>query len=473
MLRLSGSTKVSSIPSALAHLGALAASRRNALLFVCSALAVFLLQPAMPIRQLDFWLPFASLVLVTWTWAATAPRAKAQDLRDGLALAAIVVLVALTRYVDPLSTTITRSRPPEIELVLIALAAVAGVAFILQRWHRPLLWWLGVAALISVLVGLKLEPLATALSAALRSAQGQSIAQAAAGDVRWLGISYLTFRLIHVLREQLTGRLPPLSLREFVTYAVFFPAIVAGPIDRAERFMRDLRAPLALQWDDVIEGARRIALGAFKKLVLADSLALIALNDALAAQTRPGIWAWVIVYAFALRLFLDFSGYTDIAIGIARWCGVRLPENFDRPYLKPNLTMFWNSWHMTLAQWFRVHYFTPLTRALRQRGMPPWAIIAFGQLSTMLLIGLWHGISANFAIWGLWHGVGLFVHNRWVEFARRHLSLESLPPLMQRAWQVASTLLTFHFVTLGWVWFALSTPALALRMFAAMIGLQI
>lgn len=466
MLRLSGFTRAFSAARAPERI--LAA--RAPFLFLASALAVFVLQPAMPIRQLDFWLPFASLALVVWTWFATAQQLTIEDARDALALAALALLIALTRYVEPLSTVLTRSRPPAIGVVLLALLIVSGVAWSVHRLRGARVWWFGIAALIGVLFALKFEPFAAALSAGFRALQGQSVSQAAASDVRWLGLSYLTFRLIHVLRERLTGRLPTLSLREFIIYAVFFPALIAGPIDRAERFVRDLRAAFAPTWGDFAAGAQRIATGAFKKFVLADSLALIALNDTLATQMRPGGWAWVIVYAYALRLFLDFSGYTDIAIGVARWVGVRLPENFDRPYLKPNLTLFWNSWHMTLAQWFRVHYFTPLTRALRLRNVPTWAVIAAGQLSTMLLIGLWHGVSVNFALWGLWHGLGLFVHNRWTEFMRGRFNVEAWRPLAQRAWNIAGVMITFHFVTLGWVWFALSTPALALRTFAALIG---
>ena len=110
----------------------------------------------------------------------------------------------------------------------------------------------------------------------------------------------------------------------------------------------------------------------------------------------------VLLYAYAWRLYLDFSGYTDIAIGLGRLFGVRLPENFERPYLKPNLTTFWNSWHITLAQWFRAYFFNQLTRALRSRPrpLPAALIILIGQVGTMLLIGLWHGVTWNFVAWG-------------------------------------------------------------------------
>lgn len=449
------------------------ASLRNGALYLLSALAVFYLQPSTPIRQLDFWLPLASLALASLVWVATAPSLTPSTGRDAGVLVGVVLLVSLTRYIEPLSTAITRSRPPDFMLVLAALGVcglLAGLIWLGRRAEqRFLLAALGLG-LIALLVGLKFEPSAQALSAWLRSLQGQATAQASAFDVRWLGFSYLAFRLLHALRERALGKLPALSLSEFITYAVFAPALIAGPIDRADRFAKDLRADFHFSSADLVEGGRRVVLGLFKKFALADTLALIALNDALAAQTQTTAWLWVMVYAYALRLFFDFSGYTDIAIGVARLFGIRLPENFNQPYLKPNLTQFWNSWHMTLAQWFRAYYFNPLTRALRQRGWSPPPIILLAQVSTMLLIGLWHGITANFAIWGLWHGLGLFVHNRWAEFAKARLSLDPSQTVAQRAVNAVGAVLTFHFVALGWVWFALSDPALSLRVLRGLFG---
>ncbi len=219
----------------------------------------------------------------------------------------------------------------------------------------------------------------------------------------------------------------------------------------------------------------RILSGAFKKFVLADGLALVALNSQNAAQIQSTSWAWVVLYAYALRIFFDFAGYTDIAIGLGRLAGFHLPENFERPYLKTNLTTFWNSWHMTLAQWFRSYYFNPLTRSLRgskgKVALPAWAIILICQLTTMLLIGLWHGITVNFAVWGLWHGVGLFIHNRWSEWMRpRSASLDNRPGL-QRSLKFAGWLLTFNFVVLGWIWFALPSPGMAWNYFRLLAGL--
>ena len=180
------------------------------------------------------------------------------------------------------------------------------------------------------------------------------------------------------------------------------------------------------------------------------------------------------LYAYAFRIYFDFSGYTDIAIVIGNLLGIQKPENFETPYFKPNLTLFWNSWHMTLAGWFRAYFFNPLTRALRSqpRNIPLPLIILIGQLSTFILIGLWHGITWNFAIWGAWHGLGLFIHNRWSDAFRSKISSLDSRPRLKRLAIAASTLLTFHYVSLGWVWFALSTPDQSWKTFLNLFGIS-
>src|SRR5262249_14423214 len=340
---------------------------------------------------------------------------------------------------------------------------------------RPGARWLnlGAVVLVGLLLATKLEPLGRLASAGLRAISGQDPSLAAASDLSWLGFSYLSFRLIHVLRDRAAGRLPAVAYSECLTYALFFPAYTAGPIDRVERFVKDERQPFMLDAQTVLDGGTRIALGVLKKFVLADSLALVALNATNAAQTNSTLWMWVLVYAYAWRLYWDFSGYSDIAIGLGRFFGIRLPENFDRPYTRQNLTLFWNSWHITLAQWFRAYVFNPLTRALRARPVPVPVIILITQVVTMVLIGLWHGVTLNFVIWGAWHGLGLFIHNRWADFTKPHAALLDSRPRLKRLARWAGVVATFHFVALGWVWFVLPTPGLALTVFGRLVGLGV
>ncbi len=431
-------------------------------LLVLSLLALYALQPATPVRSLDFWLPTASITLTLCVWAALQPP-EGGTLRPALPFlacaAAVALLLALSRYLDPLCC-LTASRPPQIRLALAALA-LAGLLVTLFYVLRGR-WAVSAAGLLLLMlfIVLKTPSLAQAASAGLRLASGQDAALASPLDLRWLGFSYLAFRLLGVLRDAQAGRGVPSGPGEFMTYALFYPSLSAGPIDRLPRFLKDFRS---LDQASLWEGGQRIMIGLFKKFALADSLAIFALNPLNAGQSAPGWWSWVLLYAYALRIYFDFSGYTDIALGLAHLVGIRLPENFDRPYLKTNLTAFWNAWHITLAGWFRAYLFNPLTRSLRQGrlALPVWGIILIGQVSVMLLIGLWHGVAWNFAIWGLWHAAGLFIHNRWSDFLRPRLADLDNRPRLRRAFSFGGWLLTFHYVTLGWIWFALPTPSAA------------
>jgi D-alanyl-lipoteichoic acid acyltransferase DltB (MBOAT superfamily) len=406
---------------------------------------------------------------------ATQPAPAAGDRRATLLTAgvvgALVLLVGGLRYLGP-ACCLTPARPPDVVSVLAGLALIGAGAVALARFPAGRwLWHAAVILLVIVFVVLKTEPLARALSAALRGMAGQAPDLAAAADVRWLGFSYVAFRLIHVLRDRALGRLPAVSLREFITYVIFFPAYTAGPIDRVERFVKDARTDFRLTAADALSGGSRIAVGVLRKFVIADSLALVALSPANADQVAGSGWMWLLLYAYAIRLYFDFSGYTDIALGLGRLFGIRLPENFDRPYLRQNLTLFWNSWHNTLAQWFRTYVFNPLTRALRARPLPPAAIIFLTQMVVMVLIGLWHGVTWNFVIWGAWHGLGLFIHNRWADRMKPRATALDKRPRLKLAAHVAGVLLTFHFVALGWVWFALPSTGQALHVLARLFGL--
>lgn len=225
--------------------------------------------------------------------------------------------------------------------------------------------------------------------------------------------------------------------------------------------------------DDLVQAGYRLALGLFRKFVVSSLLALIALSPANAAQAQSPGWLWVMLIAYAWQIYFDFAGYTDIAIGIARLMGIKLPENFNAPYAKPNLTQFWNNWHMTLTQWFRAYYFNPLTRWFRTsaKGVPAWLVLLFCQLTTMLLIGLWHGMTWNFVLWGAWHGVGLFVQNRYSEWLKPRAAGVEEKPRLKSALAFGGSLANFVFVALGWVWFALPDPATAISVFQRLFGL--
>ncbi|MBL8132673.1 MAG: MBOAT family protein, partial [Anaerolineae bacterium] len=308
---------------------------------------------------------------------------------------------------------------------------------------------------------------------AWRSATGQDAQIASALDLNWLGFSYIAFRLIHTLLDRRSGLLPALALRDYAVYTLFPPALIAGPIDRADRFAADLRSEPRWDADRWARGGARIAMGIFKKFVLADTLALgLALNAVNVEQVQGSGALWLLLYGYALRLFFDFSGYSDIAIGVGVWLGVQMPENFDRPYFKTTLTAFWQSWHKTLGDWARFYVFSPLTRALLRRDRRPSAavIVGIGHLATMLLIGLWHGVTINFVVWGLWQAAGLYVHKRWSDATRGWYRGLNQKPKQKRLWVLLTWFITFHYIALGWVWFALPHFDDSLRTLGRLFG---
>ncbi len=507
---------------------------RGWFLFGSSVLAIYWLQTFTPLRFADYLLQTLTILLTVLTWWVTRPFAQAglqtvpenvarsedrpqpgvgkgtrEDWITLLVLFGLILLVAGNRYVAA-AWRFTPSRPPAMLWVLIGLVAVAGVWAILWRWLRRLeqraVCTAVILLIVIIFVWLKTPALATATAVAWRSLTGQQVALAAPSDLVWLGFSYVAFRLIHTLRERQTGQLPPVSLREFITYVLFFPSYTAGPIDRVERFVADLRQeektytmmrnPYSVNRDPsrithhasritdygprYWNGSARILTGLFKKFVIADTLALgMSLTAVNASQATSTFWLWVLLYGYALRLYFDFGGYTDIAIGIGILFGVKLPENFRRPYLATNITAFWQRWHMSLSDWARFYIFSPLSRSLLRRKRRPSGaapanaiILLTAHLSTMTVIGLWHGITMNFFIWGLWQGAALFVHKQWSDRRRRWYRGLGEKPWQKRMWTAVTWFLTFQYVTLGWVWFALPTPQLALETFAKLFGLR-
>lgn len=464
---------------------------RRWLVFFASGLIVYAFQPALPVRGLDYWLPTLTLALTALGWLLTArPETivRRENILAGAGLLVVALLAALSRYLGA-GDWLAATRPPAVERVLPGLLLLAVLAWVLLRVRaagRVLLLGGMIAVLIAILIVLKTPAISLYSAAGLRALAGQNPGLASLVDVRWLGFSYLAFRLIHTLRDRQSGRLPEVDLLTYVCYVIFFPAFVAGPIDRLERFAADLQSapaaaedsttsPLAL---DLQEGGRRFVVGCFKKFAVADLLALAALNPLNAQQAQAAGWLWLMLYLYALQIFFDFSGYTDIAIGLGRVLGVKLPENFSAPYRKHNLTQFWNSWHISLTLWFRAYLFNPLTRWLRKSGgllpggrkLPVPLLVLLPQVATMLLIGLWHGVTVNFALWGLWHGLGLFVQNRWTDATRGWFAQHPPAPLVRRALGLASWLLTFQFVVLGWVWFVIPDFATAVAVIRRLFG---
>jgi len=444
---------------------------RSLVLLGVSALVIYWIQPIQDPVNLTFWFPTFTLALTVIFWLLTStPEARGwrQNWGAMAVMFGVIVFVDLNRYFkfDYLFVVDT----PRVQLVIALLIGFVAVSFLLAQFKKfpTVIFVLAAIGLIVTLVVLKMPFGLARLIEMVSGLRGKDAGNASA--LSWLGFSYVAFRLLHTVIDRKTGRLPAVSLGEYVNYVIFFPAFSAGPIDRLERFSNNLNDPVALNWMDA---GTRLFVGLFKKFVIADGLAWFALSDFLEPNVHSAAWLWIFLYAYSLRIYFDFSGYTDIAIGLGKLLGVQLPENFDAPYLKPNLTQFWNSWHITLTQWFRSYFFNLLTRFMRSSkiALPMWLMVFIAQVTTMALIGLWHGVTWGFLFWGLWHGLGLFIQNRWRDWMRPRVLAWNITPRSEAMWKYSGIFLTFHFVTVGWLFFFLPNPSMAwnvmLRLFGA------
>jgi D-alanyl-lipoteichoic acid acyltransferase DltB (MBOAT superfamily) len=267
-----------------------------------------------------------------------------------------------------------------------------------------------------------------------------------------VGISFYTFQsMSYTIDIYLRRAHPAASLLDYMLFVGFFPHLVAGPIVRAIDFLPQLQRPVQLRCDNKV--LLLIASGLVKKVVVADNLAPLVnavLRDP-AQQTSPAVW--LATLCFAVQIYCDFSGYTDIAIGLARLLGFWIPPNFDRPYFARNPGEFWRKWHISLSSWLRDYLYIPLGG---NRG-GEWRSVR-NLMLTMLLGGLWHGASWNFVLWGAWHGLLLVGHRGYERLVgeawRRRLG--RLVAVRLLSWGLLQ-----YGVLLGWLLFRLpQTPAL-------------
>lgn len=276
-----------------------------------------------------------------------------------------------------------------------------------------------------------------------------------------LGVSFFVFEFVHYLMEVRRGGEPIRSPLKFVLFSIFFPSLVAGPIKRYPQFIAALdEGTQRFSIDDLSAGLGRIGLGFFKKVVIADNLtAMIEQYQPVFGELELGA-RWLIFTAIAFRILLDFSGYTDIAIGFARLLGVKLPENFAWPYLARNLQDFWQRWHISLSSWIRDYIYIPLggSRHGNFRRVLN-GLIAFA------LCGLWHGPAWNFVVWGIYHGVGLGI-------CATYRSIPGVGPILQRVFErdpIFALVLTQAFAWFGWLLFFYSVSE-ALQMTRLLFG---
>ncbi|HZH25666.1 MAG TPA: MBOAT family protein [Azospirillaceae bacterium] len=328
-----------------------------------------------------------------------------------------------------------------------------------SRWRGRLLA-LGIAGNLAVLGYFKYATFVVDNVAALTG-----IEFAVRAVVLPLGISFFTFQKIAFLADSAEGKTASYDFLGFCLFVFFFPQLIAGPIVHHKDVMDQFARPSFSRFDHAAfaEGVTFFAIGLFKKVALADTMATVATPVFAEAGEGPVSLAaaWTGALAYTLQLYFDFSGYSDMAVGLARMFGVRLPYNFASPYKAASIVDFWRRWHMTLSRFLRDYLYIPLGG---NRKGPVRRHLNL--LATMVLGGLWHGAGWTFVIWGALHGTYLVVNHAWTA-ARAGLGLAG-PPTAAGLW--AGRLLTFLAAMVGWVFFRAEDLDDALAVLAGMAG---
>jgi alginate O-acetyltransferase complex protein AlgI len=276
----------------------------------------------------------------------------------------------------------------------------------------------------------------------------------ASGFIFLIGISYSSFKAIHFIIESFKGTIKQPRFLDFLNFLLFFPAFVSGPINRFNDFINHSARAGHSSWrDDFSQGVGRIIHGLFKKFVITVILFPYTVIGTKVPLAEMASWQVLLcLYAYALYFYVDFSGYTDLAIGSARLLGFSLPENFNLPFLKKNLQQLWANWHMSLTGWLTDYVYWPLVRKMRSNEVlrkNPLVISNLAIIVTFFLCGAWHGPTFNFILWGLYHGIGIAavnVYQKWKRQVRQPAALKYFASPLSYGLGVV---LSFNFFAMG------------------------
>jgi alginate O-acetyltransferase complex protein AlgI len=269
-----------------------------------------------------------------------------------------------------------------------------------------------------------------------------------------LGISYVIFRLVHYMVETYRRKAPAPTFVQLGMYVLFFPTFLAGPVDRIGRVHPQIAGRNRPDLAGINSGLLRLLLGIVRKFAVADTLARLIM-PVLHAPADYSRWIVVLcVYGLAIRVYMDFAGYTDMAIGVARLFGYKIMENFNKPFLQKNIAMFWRNWHISVYSWIRDYFFFPFFgyRASNRK-------IYIGVFVSMCVFMLWHEANLPWLTLGVYHGLGLVVWHAFQEWKRQSPPLRKL--LAHRWLDPLSIALTFTFVTFGFLIFSLELGEIA------------
>jgi alginate O-acetyltransferase complex protein AlgI len=280
-----------------------------------------------------------------------------------------------------------------------------------------------------------------------------------------LGISFWTFQAMSYLFDLYSGEDLDPSFFEFALYMVFFPVVISGPICRMPEMLRQFRSEQTTPSHEIGHGFSRIATGVFMmqlaRLLGQGILAGDGINSGFDHATHwTGLDVWCLAIGYGLQLFLDFAGYSHIAIGAAKALGFTLPENFARPFQSTSPSIFWTRWHMSLSFWIRDYVFLPLAPVRREVWWRNLTLVI-----SMVMFGLWHKASLLFVLWGCYHGALLVLH-RQIQQLQRKVDWSPPPAL----WTALSWVATIALVSLGWIFFRANTIAEARQMLALILS---
>jgi alginate O-acetyltransferase complex protein AlgI len=353
-----------------------------------------------------------------------------------------------------------------IPVYLLLIVALAAVTFVCARGilaaggdpKRRRAWVVvGITASVGVLVFFKYTKLFAGTFAALCHG---GCTRPVPDIIVPLAVSFFTFEFVHLLVDVWNGKIRKVTLRDFALFTMFFPSMVAGPIKRYQNFVPQIDRVERLSGVVTAAGIARVIAGLAKKSIVADSMD--AFTQPLlhpSALFSTGDY-WIAMLAYTAKIYFDFTGYSDMAIGMAALLGFQILENFDRPYRAADISQFWRRWHISLSSWIRDYLFIPLGGS-RAGGVRNAVNLAF----VMALAGLWHGAAWHFVLWGLWHGAGLAVHRVWARLAAVPRDL-----VRTRPYAFAATAVTFLFVAFGWVLFASPTIGAAVDVYRGLAG---
>lgn len=280
-----------------------------------------------------------------------------------------------------------------------------------------------------------------------------------------LGISFYSFSAIGYLVDLGRNKMEPRNLKDVALYLAFFPKITSGPIQRSGEFFGQMDQRRRIGWDTFSIGIQVFMFGLFKKIVLADHLSVFVNQVYDVPEVFGSLTVFMAAIAYSLQIYFDFSGYSDLAVGVSKIIGVDLPVNFNLPYLSHNVTEFWKRWHITLSSWLQEYLYIPLGGSWKGKGRTYANLVM-----TMVLGGLWHGANGTYIVWGLFHGVALVIHKVFMKITK------SAERPHQVFANLVSVLCTFLFTTFCWVFFRADSIVHALeilkQMFCFRSGLE-